>query len=60
VIAELLSVNGAIGGFLLSLLVFGFAPGMLLAAIVRLIPDLDRRRELQAELYEVPRWERPY
>lgn len=41
-------------------LVFGFAPGLVLAAIVRLIPDVDRRRELQAELYEVPRWERPY
>jgi hypothetical protein len=60
VIAELLSIKGTFGAFVLSLLIFGCAPGIGLAAIVRLIPDLDRRRELQAELYEVPRWERPY
>lgn len=59
-IGDLLSVHGAIGAFVLSLVIFGFAPGMMLALIVRLIPDLDRRRELQAELYEVPRWEQPY
>ncbi len=59
-IGELLSIQGAIGAFLLSLLVFGFAPGFVLAGIVRLIPDPDRRRELQAELYDVPRWEQPY
>lgn len=58
--AELLSVPGALGTFALALLIFGFAPGMVLAAIVRLIPDLDRRRELQAELYDVPRWEQPF
>lgn len=33
---------------------------MMLALIVKLIPDEDRRNEIQAELYEVPRWERPY
>jgi hypothetical protein len=60
VIGELLSIQGAIGAFVLSLVIFGFAPGMVLALIVRLIPDRDRRRELQAELYEVPRWEQPY
>lgn len=59
-IASLLGAPTAFGAFALSLLVFGFAPGISLAAIVRLIPDPDRRRELQAELYEVPRWERPY
>lgn len=59
-IGELLSIQGAFGAFLLSLVIFGLAPGLVLAAIVRLIPDLDRRRELQAELYDVPRWERPY
>lgn len=59
-IGELLSINGAVGAFLLSLLVFGLAPGLILAAIVRLIPDHDRRRELQANLYDVPRWEQPY
>jgi hypothetical protein len=57
---ELLSVPSALGTFGLALLIFGFAPGMVLAAIARLIPDYDRRRELQAELYEVPRWEQPF
>jgi len=61
VIGELLSVQGAIGAFVLSLVIFGFAPGMVLAAIVRLLPGDDpRRREIQAELYAVPRWEQPY
>lgn len=59
-IGELLSIQGAVGAFLLSLVVFGLAPGFVLAGVVRLIPDPDRRRELQAELYEVPRWEQPY
>ncbi|MFB0840186.1 MULTISPECIES: hypothetical protein [unclassified Arthrobacter] len=59
-IAELLSAPGALGAFGLAVLLFGFAPGLVLAAVVRLIPDIDRRRELQAELYEVPRWERPF
>ena len=59
-IGELLSIQGASGSFLLSLVVFGLAPGFVLAGIVRLIPDEDRRRELQANLYDVPRWEQPY
>lgn len=59
-IGELIGAPGALGAFALAVLIFGFAPGMVLAAIVRLIPDVDRRRELQAELYEVPRWERPF
>ncbi|XAS71997.1 hypothetical protein VUN82_23480 [Micrococcaceae bacterium Sec5.1] len=59
-IADLISAPGALGVFGLAVLLFGFAPGLVLAAIVRLIPDIDRRRELQAELYEVPRWERPF
>ncbi len=57
---ELLGVPGALGTFGLALLIFGFAPGIVLAMIVRLIPDPDRRRELQAELYAVPRWEQPF
>jgi hypothetical protein len=57
---ELLSVPDALGAFGLALLIFGFAPGMMLALIVRLIQDRDRRRELQAELYDVPRWEQPF
>jgi hypothetical protein len=49
VIGELLSAPGALGAFGLALLIF-----------VRLIADPDRRRELQAELFEVPRWEQPF
>ena len=58
--ADILTAPGALGAFAMALLIFGFAPGLVLAAVVRLIPDLDRRHELQAELYEVPRWERPF
>jgi len=60
VIGELIGAPGALGSFALAVLIFGFAPGIVLAGIVRLIPDVDRRLELQAELYEVPRWERPF
>lgn len=59
-IGELVGAPGALGALALAVLIFGFAPGIVLAAIVRLIPDMDRRLELQAELYEVPRWERPF
>jgi hypothetical protein len=55
--------NPAIGWgvFAVALLIFGLAPGLLLALIVRLLAKDDpRRRELQAELYAVPRWERPF
>lgn len=45
----------------LALLVFGFAPGLLLRLIVLAFPrDDPRRRELRGELYNVPRWERPF
>lgn len=57
---ELLTAPGAIGAFALAVLIFGYAPGAFLALIVRLIPDEDRRLELQAELPAVPRWERPF
>lgn len=59
-ISDLLLAQGALGTFMAAIAIFGFAPGMFLAVIVRLIPDLDRRKELQAELYEVPRWDRPF
>lgn len=59
-IGELLSAPAALGAFGLALLIFGLLPGLVLSLIVRMIPDIDRRRELQAELYEVPRWERPF
>lgn len=59
--SQLLGASGAIGLFVSSLLIFGLAPGMVLAVIVKLFPKDDpRRRELQAELYVVPRWERPF
>jgi hypothetical protein len=45
----------------LLLLVFGFAPGAVLRLIVLMYPpDHPRRRELIAELYVVPRIERPF
>ena len=47
--------------FGLALLVFGFAPGALLRLIVLLFHREDpRRQELIAELYHVPRIERPF
>jgi hypothetical protein len=42
------------------LVVFGVAPGLVLRAILLLYPKgHPRRKELIAELYVVPRWERP-
>lgn len=47
--------------FGLALLVFGFAPGAVLRLIVLAFSrDDPRRRELLAELYAVPRIERPF
>jgi hypothetical protein len=55
------STAGAFGALITALLVFGLLPGLVLSLIVRLLyPDDARRRELQAELYAVPRWERPF
>ncbi len=46
---------------LIALLVFGFAPGALLRLIVLAFDrDDPRRQELLAELYAVPRIERPF
>lgn len=46
--------------FVLILLIYGFAPGALLRIIVLAFPAGDpRRAELRAELYAVPRLERP-
>lgn len=45
----------------LALLVFGFAPGLLLRLIVLAFSKDDpRRAELRGELYNVPRFERPF
>jgi hypothetical protein len=47
--------------FLLALLVYGFAPGLLLRLIVRAFhPEDPRREELLAEIHAVPRLERPF
>jgi hypothetical protein len=47
--------------FLISLLVFGFAPGAVLRLIVLAFRrDDPRRSEMLAELHRVPRLERPY
>lgn len=46
---------------ILALVAFGFAPGAALRLIVHAYPNDDpRRQELLAELYAVPRWERPF
>lgn len=56
-----MSAPGAFGALGIALLIFGFAPGMALALIVKLLAKDDpRRAELQAEIYAVPRWERPF
>ena len=58
--AELLEAVVSWPGLLLVLLVFGFAPGFCLRLIVLAYPRGDpRRAELIAELYAVPRIERP-
>src|SRR4051812_24656245 len=47
--------------FLVALVVFGFAPGALLRIIcLAFWSDDPRREELRAELYAVPRLERPF
>lgn len=38
----------------------GVVPGIVLRIVVLLYPDDRRRRELVAELYSVPKWERPF
>lgn len=46
---------------LLAFAIYGFAPGILLRSLVLLYEHDDpRRTELITELYEVPRWERPF
>jgi hypothetical protein len=56
-----LNTGGAWVMFGAAVLVFGLAPGAVLRVTVLLYPHADeRRRELIAELYMVPRWERPF
>lgn len=59
-IADLISLQGLWGTLAISCLVFGLAPGAVLRFAVLMFPAGDeRRKELIAELYAVPRWERP-
>ncbi len=59
--SELLDAAVSLPTLLIALFVFGFAPGAALRLIVRLYPKGDpRRQEMIAELYAVPRWERPF
>lgn len=58
--AELLEAVVSWPSLLLVLIVFGFAPGFCLRLIVLAYPrDDPRRKELIAELYAVPRIQRP-
>ena len=50
---------GCLGRVRSRVVVCGFLPGIL-SLIDRMIRDMYRRRELQAELHEVLRWERPF
>jgi Uncharacterized protein conserved in bacteria (DUF2314) len=60
-VAEILNAIMSWETFLISLLVFGFAPGAVLRLIVLAFRrDDPRRREMLAELHRVPRLERPY
>jgi hypothetical protein len=61
VMKEMIEALDAWPSLLISLLVWGFAPGMVLRVIVKMFRREDpRRKELVAELYAVPRWERPW
>ncbi len=58
--AELFEAVASWPTLLLVLLVFGFAPGFVLRLLVLAYPRSDpRRRELIAELYVMPRIQRP-
>jgi hypothetical protein len=58
--AELLEAVASWPSLLMVIVVFGFAPGFCLRLIVLAYPRSDpRRRELIAELYAVPRIQRP-
>jgi hypothetical protein len=60
-VADIVDVLSSWPAFLLALLVFGLAPGLVLRVIVLAFPrDDPRRKELIAELYAVPRIERPF
>lgn len=59
--SEFLDAVVAWPSLLLVIVVFGFAPGFCLRLIVLAFPSADpRRTELIAELYAVPRIERPF
>jgi hypothetical protein len=54
-------VSGSWKALLAALLIFGFAPGLCTRLISLVYPKHDaRRQEMVAEVYVVPRWERPF
>ncbi|MFB8776284.1 NACHT domain-containing protein [Streptomyces broussonetiae] len=58
---ELITSFASWSSLLLLVALFGFAPGFLLRIVLKFYPQDDpRRRELLAELYAVPRLERPF
>lgn len=59
--AELINTFASWPSLLLLVALFGFAPGFLLRLVLKIYPKDDPRcRELLAELYAVPRLERPF
>jgi hypothetical protein len=62
VLAGILSLLGGSVGVLVAVLVgFGFAPGAAARLIARMFPKEDpRRAEVVAEVYTIPRWDRPF
>jgi len=60
-VAELLDSLVSLPTLLLAILIYGFAPGFLLRLLVLVYErDDPRRGELIAQLYDVPRLERPF
>lgn len=60
-VVDLLNSIASFWTFLLAVVVYGFAPGFLLRLLVLVYErDDPRRKELIAELYEVPRLKRPF
>lgn len=60
-ISRLIELSFPWGALAAAILVFGYFPGLVLSLVMKVYHrDDPRRAELQAELYAVPRWERPF
>ncbi|WP_146044344.1 hypothetical protein [Amycolatopsis sp. BJA-103] len=58
---ELIELAGAPSLLLTAILIYGFAPGFALRLTILLYPkNDDRRKELLADLYKMPRLQRPF